>query len=259
MSSPKSNPQTHPTHSSVIFQSTPNSAVNSTHSSNDGQTSPKLKLSKEEIFENNLTQLFTKGFLAALTSKDAVLKEERDCILQNNAQRCKEVKPYLFSYWRDLHVSSGCVCVDERVAIPHSIQDAVIESLLLTHPGSWGMITLGQYAFWPYMHPEIPNKVAQCKPCTDIGKNLKPIVSASKWKHLLNCPEPNEEIQIDFGGPITKEKDQDIYFPVCIDRFSKYPTVEVFDKANGPNVIKFLDEYIQIHGVPRNIRLDQAR
>ena len=161
------------------------------------------------MFENNLTQLFTKGFLAVLTSKDAVLKEVRDCILQDDPQRCKEVNPYLFSYWRDLHVRSGCVCVDERVAIPHAIQDAVLESLHLTHPGSWGMITLGQYAFWPYMHREILNKAATCKPCTDIGKNLKPVIPASKWKPLLPCTEPNEEIQIDFGGPITNEKDQD--------------------------------------------------
>ena len=187
-----------------------------------------------------------------------MLKEVRDCILQNDAQRCKEVNPYLFSYWRDLHVRSGCVCVDERVAIQHSIQDAVLESLHLTHLGSWGMITLGQYAFWPYMHREILDKAAQCKPCTDIGKNLKPIVPASKWKPLLNCSEPNEGIQIEFGGPITNEKDQDIHSLACIDRFSKYPRV-VFDKADGPNVIKFLDEFIQIHGVPRNIRLDQAR
>ena len=155
MSSPKSNPQTPPTHNRVTFQSTPNSAANSTHSSNKGQTSPNLEISKKEIFENNLTQLFTKGFLAVLTSKDAVLKEVRDCILQNDAQRCKKVNPYLFSYWRDLHVRSGCVCIDKRVAIPHSIKDAVLESLHLTQPGSWGMITLGQYAFWPYMHREI--------------------------------------------------------------------------------------------------------
>ena len=109
------------------------------------------------------------------------------------------------------------------------------------------------------MHREIVNKPAQCKHCTDIGKNLKPVDPASKWKPLLNCSEPNEEIQIDFGGPITNEKNQDINFLACIDRFSKYPTVEVLDKANGPNIVKFLDEYIQIHGVPRNIRLDQAR
>ena len=35
--------------------------------------------------------------------------------------------------------------------------------------------------------------------------------------------------------------------------------MELFEKANGPNVIKILDDYIHIHGVPRNIRLDQAR
>ena len=256
MSGPRSIPQTPPVHSRVNFQSTLNPAVNSTHSSNEGPNSPNLELSKEEVFENNLTQLFTKGFLAVLTSKDAVLKEVRDCILQNDAQRFKEMNPYLFSYWRVLHVRSGCVYVDERVAKPHSIQDAVLESLHLTHPGSWGMITLGQYAFWPYMHREIFNKAATCKPCTDIGKKLKPVVPSSKWKPLLNC---SEEIQIDFGGPIKNEKDQDIHFLACIDHFCKHPTVEVFDKANGPKVIKFSDEHIQINGVPRNIRLDQAR
>ena len=156
MSSPNSNPQTPPTHNRKTFQSTPNSAVNSTR----GKNSPNLELSSEDIFETNLTQLFTKSFPALLTSKDAVLKEVRDCILQNEAQRCKEVNPYLLSYWRDLHVRFGCVCVDERVAIPHSIQDAVLEYLHLTQPGNWGMITLGQCAFWPYMHREILNKAA---------------------------------------------------------------------------------------------------
>ena len=112
MSSQKSNPQTPPTHSRVTFQSTPNSAVNSTRSSNDGQSSPYLEHSKEKVFENSLTQLFNKRYLAVLNSKDAVLKEVRDCILQNDAQRWKEVNPYFYSNWRDLHVKSGCISVD---------------------------------------------------------------------------------------------------------------------------------------------------
>ena len=87
----------------------------------------------------------------------------------------------------------------------------------------------------------------------------KTVALASKWQSPLSRSELNEKIQIDFGGPITNEKDQYKHFLACIHRFSKYPTVEVFDKAIEPNVIKFLDEYIQIHGVSRNIRLDQAR
>ena len=210
-----------PATSRVTFQSTPNSAVNSTRSSNEGPALPNLELSKEELLENNLTQLFTKGFSAVLTSKDAVLKEVRDCIFQDDKQRCKEINPYLLSYLRDLHVRSGCVCLDERVAIPHSIQDAVLESLHLNHSCSWGMIKFGQYAFWPYMHREILKKAAQCKPCTEIGKNLKPVIPASKWQPLQNCSEPNEEFQLDNRGPITSEKDQDIHFLEYIDRFSK--------------------------------------
>ena len=58
MSSPRSIPQTPPTHSRVTFQSTPNSAVNSTHSSNEGPNSPNLELSKEELFENNFSRSY---------------------------------------------------------------------------------------------------------------------------------------------------------------------------------------------------------
>ena len=155
--------------------------------------------------------------------------------------------------------SLGMCSVDERVAIPNSIQDALFESLHLTRPASWGMFTFGLYAFWPYVHRKNLNKAAKCKPCTKIGKNFKPLISASKWQHLVIFYEPNEEIQIHFGGPITSEKDQDIRFLAFIDRFSKYTTEEVIDKANGPNAIRNPNDYIQTFGVPRSIRLDQAR
>ena len=33
----------------------------------------------------------------------------------------------------------------------------------------------------------------------------------------------------------------------------------MFENANASNVIKFLDNYIHAHGVPRSLRIDQAR
>ena len=108
------------------------------------------------------------------------------------------------------------------------------------------------------MHREILAKASDCVPCTDIGKNLKPIIPKSKWYPHKACQEANEEIQIDFGGPITNEKDKDIYFLACIGRYSKYPTARIFEKANGTNVVKFLRNYAYTHGTPRTIRLDQA-
>ena len=205
------NPTTPPPTHRVTFrtQSTPittpsENPNNNTQASSSPETQ-NIELSREEVFESNLNQLFTKSFLAVLTSKDAVLKEIRDCVLQDDEARCKEVSLYIHSFWKDFHVRSGCLCVDERVAIPNSIKEAVVESLYMTHPGSWGMISLSQYAWWPYMHREILAKASDCVPCTDIGKNLKPIIPKSKWHPHKACQEPNEEIQIDVGGPITNE------------------------------------------------------
>ena len=53
------------------------------------------------------------------------------------------------------------------------------------------------------MHRELIVKASECKPCTAIGKNLKSIIPAEQF---TPCVEPNQEIQIDFGGPIFDEK-----------------------------------------------------
>ena len=248
----QSNPPTSPQTPRVTFrtQSTPIQTATAGPTNTQASSSPEeydIELSREEIFENNLNKLFTKSFLAVLTSKDAVLKEIRDCVIQDDEARCKEVSMYIHSFWKDLRVKSGCLCVDQRVEIPNSIKEAVLESFHMTHPGSWGMISLSQYAWWPYMHREILAKTSDCVPCTEIGKNLKPIIPKSKWHPHKACQEPNEEIQIDFGGPITNDKDKDIYFLTCIDRYSKYPTVRIFENANGVNVVKFLRDYAYTH------------
>ena len=104
-----------------------------------------------------------------------------------------------------------------------------------------------------------PFKTAKCNPCVKIGKNLKSIMPSSKWAPLKMCRVPYEEIQIDFGGPIYNETNQEFYFLACIDRFSKIPKAEVFDRANAENIMKFIQEYVLIHGSPRTISLDEAQ
>ena len=106
------------------------------------------------------------------------------------------------------------------------------------------------------MHPGILSKTAKCNPCVKIGKNLKSIIPSNKWAPIKLCKKQNEEIQIDFGGPINNEKNQELYFLACIDRFSKFPAAEVFGRANAQIILKFLEEYVLLHGVPRTTRLD---
>ena len=109
------------------------------------------------------------------------------------------------------------------------------------------------------MHRELIVKATECKPCTAIGTNHKSVIPAKQFNPHIPCVEPNQKIQIDIGGPIFDEKVNEIYFLAAIDRFSKNPTACVYDKANGPNVLRFLDMYIENHGIPRSIRLNQAK
>ena len=62
-------------------------------------------------FDKVVGKVFKKNILAALTSKDEVLNEIRDCIIRSDEQKLKQLSAYLHNYWRDLHVSSGCVCL----------------------------------------------------------------------------------------------------------------------------------------------------
>ena len=207
-------------------------------------TSPSVDDLYLDTFNFALSKIFSSTLMASLTTKDAILKEIGDCILTENEDRCKQISPYKHSFWKDLHVKNV---------------DAYVEAIHATHPGIWGMTDMANHAWWPYMHRDIVTKTAKCNPCVKIVKNLKSSIPANKWSPLKLCKVPNEEIQTDFGGPIYNEKNQEIYFLACIDRFSKFLTAEVFDRANADNILKFLQEYVLLHGILRSMRLDQAR
>ena len=103
--------------------------------------------------------------MARLTSKDAILKEIRDCVHTENEDRCKQISPHIHSLWKDVHVKNGFGCINNRIAIPNSIKDAYVEAIHATQTGSWGMVDTATHAWWPYMHRDIVTKTAKCKSC----------------------------------------------------------------------------------------------
>ena len=91
-----------------------------------------------DTFNFALSKIFSSPLMASLTSKDAILKEIRECLLTDNEDRCRQISPYIHSFLKDLHVKNDCVCIDDRIAIHNSIKDAYAEAVHGTHPGSWG-------------------------------------------------------------------------------------------------------------------------
>ena len=129
-------------------------------------------------FDYIMSRIFNKSLIASLTSKNAVLKEVRDCILTNNESRLKVLNPYIHSYWKDLHVRSGWVCIDEKIAIPNVLREALNDDIHSRHPGIWGMICMATHCWWSNMHRKFIVKATECKPCTVIDKNLKSFIPA---------------------------------------------------------------------------------
>ena len=72
---------------------TPTSPAHSSNASTPLTPSPHVP-----TFDYNVSKIFNKSLIASLTSKDAVLKEVRDCILTNNESRLKALNPYIHSY-----------------------------------------------------------------------------------------------------------------------------------------------------------------
>ena len=115
-------------------------------------------------------KVFNKNLMASLTSKNAVFKEVRDCIIRSEEERLKQLNPYLHSYYRDLHISNDSVFMDEKVFIPNALKKTLIEDLHASHRGSCGMLCMAQHCWWPFMNGDLLARSIECKPFTTINK-----------------------------------------------------------------------------------------
>ena len=102
-------------------------------------------------------------------------------------------------------------------------------------------------------------KKLQGRKIKEQGKNLKPIIGKNQSFQMDSVVEPNEEVQLDFAGPLTDELNKDAYILVAIDKWSKFPTAKVVLNTTADIAIKFMLRYISNNGVPRRLRCNQAQ
>ena len=116
--------------------STPNTDTNTV-------TSPSTDDFYTDAFNFALSEIFSSTLM---TSKDAILKEIRVCILKENEDRFRQISPYIHSLRKDLHDKNGCVCVDDRIAIPNSIRPPMWRQSMQHTQG------VGGWQIWRHMH-----------------------------------------------------------------------------------------------------------
>ena len=90
------------------------------------------------------------------------------------------------------------------------------------------MLRLADLIWFPCIHRDVTYKAQSCPDCIKSGKNLKAIQNKSQLGELPKLSEPNEEIQMDFAGPLTfREHKDDYYILVTVDRLTIYPHAQV--------------------------------
>ena len=121
--------------------------------------------------------------------------------------------------------------------------------------------SLSQLGIVPHLHRTILIRVENCKQCTEQGKNPKPLIRKSQLDQLPSLQEPDQEIQLDFAGPIsdTHKAKTDTYIQVAGDRCLQYPSATVHRNGDTPTAPNFLKNYCKFYGITHSIRNDQPQ
>ena len=119
------------------------------------------------------------------------------------------------------------------------------------------MTLAARHFWWPRMTEAIQKKCESCLLCKMSGKNIKPNIPSTETISLPPLNNPNEEIQMDFIGPIT-ENNRRFYILLSMDRYSKWPAASFCTSTDGGTALKFLEQYIQLNSIPKTIWSDRA-
>ena len=109
------------------------------------------------------------------------------------------------------------------------------------------------------MREDIEKKSKTCSACLNAGKNLKFQIPQTEKSKIEPPKTPGEEIQIDFTGNLNNKKLQsNSFILIAVDKNSRWPVAKICKNTNHETVISFLDEYINVYGVPKQIKSDKG-
>ena len=130
--------------------------------------------------------------------------------------------------------------MEDRIIVPKNLRTTVISLLHKRHPAINKMTLAARHFWWPPMTEAFQKKCESCilAKCPVRVLNLM----YRTWKKSLTPVDiPNEEIQLDFIGPIT-ECHRQFYILLPIDRFSKWSAVSLCEYTDdGEMAVKFLN------------------
>ena len=180
-------------------------------------------------------------------------------IKDHDWETLQKVSPHFYSLKRDLSITpSGFVLNDNRLMVPSALKKLVIDSLHQTQSGQTGLLHLADPIWFPRIHRGITSKAQSCRNCIKKDKNLKPLFTKNSLEKLTKLTEPNEEVQLDFTGPIPfREHKQNYYILVSVDRLTRFPHAQVVMDCDTETTLNYLSEHCQFLGFAGDHRITE--
>ena len=201
----------------------------------------------EKDFATDLQLLMTE------TTNDPKLSKTLVCL---ERQQYDNIADEYSLYKKKLSTRYGLVFFEDKIIVPLNLRTTV--SLLHKEHPAINKMTLSAKHFWsPKLTEAIQRKCDNCIQCKLSGKSIKPNIPKTEQKCLPPLSAPNEEIQLDFIGPIT-DQNRRFYILLSMDRYSKWPAASLCKTTDGETAIKILEQYCNLNGIPKTIRTDKA-
>ena len=130
------------------------------------QKEQKLQKQQTEESLDNLSKLFDKNILAELTSEDTWMDRLRRVIERGDKRGFELMGPYTYPLWSQMAVQDDCILVNNRLAVPLHMRQAVLKLNHREHPGQEIKQGVSKYLWWPHLHKGIVNLAEECRSCT---------------------------------------------------------------------------------------------
>ena len=184
------------------------------------------------------------------TDSDKTLQGLRAAIRLNRWD-CDVVKPFK-SVRDELTIGAhNLILRGTRIVIPKSLQKKAVDLAHATHQGLAKTKSLLREKVWfPDIDKMVKDTIDHCLPCQATGRPNPP-----EPLQMTDMPDgPWQKIHADFYGPLPSGE----YLLVVIDRYSRYPEVEIVRSTKAASVIPKLDKMFATHGIPETMTSDNG-
>ena len=184
------------------------------------------------------------------TDADKTMQSLRAAI-RHNKWDCDLVKPFRAIKDELIVAPQNIVLRGSQIVVPESLQQQAIDIAHETHQGLVKTKALLREKVWfPGIDKLVKETLDRCIPCQATGQPNPPIPI-----RMTPMPDgPWQKVHADFYGPLPTGE----YLLVLIDRYSRYPEVEIVRSTKASVVIPKFDKIFATHGIPLSITTDNG-